>query len=181
MAKGEPKADETPTGADARKTTRVGGFEIIERIGKGGMGAVYKARQVSMDRIVALKVLAPRLAKNADFVRRFLREARSAAKLSHPNIVQGIDVGHAGDYYYFAMEFVDGPTVKDLLKQQGPLDEKKALAVAADQWGAWIDVVDEDGHGKVTTESRYFEVAPIEIWILRTRWQILLDFRFPAA
>ena len=78
------------------KTTRIGGYEILARLGQGGMGAVYKARQVSMDRIVALKVLPPRLAKDEAYVQRFLREARSAAALQHPNIVQGIDVGYLG-------------------------------------------------------------------------------------
>jgi len=109
--------------------TRIGGFEILETLGKGGMGTVYKARQVSMDRLVALKVLPPRLAKNEAFVQRFVREAHSAARLNHPNIVQGIDVGEAEGCHYFAMELVDGPTVKDLLKREGRLDEKKALSI----------------------------------------------------
>ena len=88
--------------AEPAQPTRVGGFEILETLGKGGMGTVYKARQVSMDRLVALKVLPPRLAKNEAFVERFVREARSAARLNHPNIVQGIDVGEAEGCRYFA-------------------------------------------------------------------------------
>jgi len=108
----------------------VGGFEVLGRLGKGGMGTVLKARQVSMDRIVALKILPKRFASNEVFVQRFLREARSAAKLSHPNIVQGIDVGHADGYYYFAMEYVDGSTVRDLLQAGGTVDEARALDIA---------------------------------------------------
>jgi len=114
---------------DPPKATRIGGFEVLECLGQGGMGTVYKARQVSMDRIVALKVLPPKLAKNEAFVQRFVREARSAARLNHPNIVQGIDVGHAGGHYYFAMEFVDGVTVKDLIQREGRIEEKKALNI----------------------------------------------------
>ncbi|NQT85787.1 protein kinase, partial [bacterium] len=111
------------------KQSRIGGYELIATLGKGGMGVVLKARQVSMDRVVALKVLLPRLAENEAFVERFLREARSAAKLSHPNIVQAHDVGKADGYYYFAMEFVDGTTVKDMVKAKGRLDEKTALNI----------------------------------------------------
>jgi|GEM_PF-1122983 len=111
------------------KLSKIGGFELLATLGKGGMGVVFKARQVSMDRIVALKVLPPSLAKNEAFVQRFLREARSAARLNHPNIVQGIDVGQAEGHYYFAMEFVDGTTVRDMIKAQGRLDEKTALNI----------------------------------------------------
>ncbi len=108
---------------------RLGGFEILERIGQGGMGAVFKARQVSMDRFVALKILPRRLAQNKDFVQRFLREARSAAKLRHPNIVQAHDVGFADGYYFFAMEFVDGQTLSQIVARHGPLGQNRALEV----------------------------------------------------
>ena len=119
----------TPNDTSTGKTTQIGGFALLRRLGKGGMGAVFKARQLSMDRIVALKVLSPKLARDAQYVHRFLREARSAAKLSHPNIVQGIDVGQAGGHYYFAMEFVDGPTVRDLIRREGRIEESKALNI----------------------------------------------------
>ena len=75
-----------------------------------------KARQPSMDRIVALKVLPQRLAKDADFVARFLREARSAGRLNHTGIVQAFDAGEADGYYYLAMEFVNGPSLEYMLK-----------------------------------------------------------------
>jgi len=113
-----------------KKRKRIGGFEVLSRVGRGGMGTVYKARQVSMNRIVALKILPPSRAKNATYVQRFLREARSAAQLSHTNIVQAIDVGNADGYYYFAMEFVDGETVQALLEREGVLDERHALTIA---------------------------------------------------
>jgi serine/threonine-protein kinase len=111
----------------------LGGFELIQKIGQGGMGTVLKARQISLDRVVALKVLPPKIAqKDPVFVERFIREARTSAKLNHPNIVQGIEVGkdEATQLYFFAMEFIDGPTVKALLKQQRVLEEKRALEIA---------------------------------------------------
>src|SRR5882724_7914165 len=97
----------------------VGGFELISKLGKGAMGAVFKARQKSLDRIVALKILPPSIAKDQKFIERFLREARTSAKLNHPNIVQGIDVGQdaKSSLYYFAMEFVDGPSLKGVLEK----------------------------------------------------------------
>ncbi|NQT86612.1 protein kinase, partial [bacterium] len=73
----------------------IGGYEVLEQLGKGGMGTVFKARQVSMDRLVALKVLPRKLGADEAYVARFVREARAAAKLTHPNIVQGYDVGEA--------------------------------------------------------------------------------------
>lgn len=93
------------------------------------MGAVFLARQVSLDRKVALKVLAPRFAKNENYVRRFLREAKSAAKLNHPNIVAAIDVGDTNGVKYFVMEYAEGPTVAELLQRGGAMDEKRALAI----------------------------------------------------
>lgn len=111
---------------------RVGGYEILSKLGQGGMGAVFKARQISLNRIVALKILPPRLAKNREYVERFFREALSAARLSHQNIVQAIDAGEAGGYYYFAMEYVDGQPVSRLLKGGQPLPERQALEIARD-------------------------------------------------
>ncbi|HUT35124.1 MAG TPA: protein kinase [Planctomycetota bacterium] len=111
------------------KASKIGGFELLGRLGKGGMGTVLKARQVSMDRLVALKILPKKLAENEQFVQRFLREARSAAKLRHPNIVQAFDVGQAEGYYFFAMEFVDGETLDAVVRRDGPLEPNRALDV----------------------------------------------------
>ncbi|HEY3323885.1 MAG TPA: serine/threonine-protein kinase [Planctomycetota bacterium] len=113
---------------------QVGGYELLSKLGQGGMGAVFKARQISLDRIVALKVLPPRIAKDAAFIERFQREARASAKLNHPNIVQGIDVGKdpATGLWYFAMEFVDGPSLQQVLKNQKVIPEKRALEIARD-------------------------------------------------
>jgi len=109
----------------------LGGFELLEKIGQGGMGSVFKARQKELGRIVALKILSPRLARSNEFVQSFLREARAAGRLNHPNIVAAIDVGESQGFYYFAMEFVDGETVAKMLAR-GPLPEERALGIAAD-------------------------------------------------
>lgn len=108
----------------------IGGFEIIEAVGKGGMHTVYRARQVSMDRIVALKILSPKVADNETYVGRLFKEARAVAKLSHPNIIQGIDVGEDSGYYYFAAEFVDGESLADRLNGGQRLGEAEALKIA---------------------------------------------------
>ncbi len=107
----------------------VGGFEVLEKIGVGGMGAVYRARQVSLDRMVALKVLPPKFAADETFVDRFVREARSAASLNHPNIIQGIDVGSADGYHYFAMELVPGESLSERMKREGFVVEDDALKI----------------------------------------------------
>ena len=104
--------------------TMLGGFEILEKLGQGGMGAVYKARQVSLDRIVALKVLKPSLTKDPEFIARFRQEALASAKLNHPNVVQGIDVGCDKGMLYFAMEFVEGRSLQYILDKEGAFDEQ---------------------------------------------------------
>ena len=110
--------------------SEVSGFELLDKIGEGSMGVVYKARQKSLDRVVALKILSPRLARNARYVARFEREARAVAKLNHPNIVGGIDVGVDQGFHYFAMELVEGGTVQALIESGGALREKRALEIA---------------------------------------------------
>ncbi len=111
------------------RVKKIGGYQLDDRIGKGGMGLVFKAKQISTDRWVALKVLSPKLSKNQIFTKRFLREAQSAGKLNHANIVSAIDVGQAEGYFYFAMELVEGETMKAAIKRQGFLDERRALEI----------------------------------------------------
>jgi len=100
----------------------IGGFEILEKVGQGGMGSVFRAKQISMDRIVALKILPPSLAQDPSFKKRFLHEAQLSAKFNHLNIISGIDCGEDKGLTYFAMEYVDGRTLKQLLKEQGKLE-----------------------------------------------------------
>lgn len=106
------------------------GYRIEGEAGRGGMGVVYRAIQLSMERTVALKVLSRRLARDASYVAKFLAEARAAAKLNHENIVAAIDAGEANGLYFFAMEFVDGTSVADLLAEQERLPWERAFELA---------------------------------------------------
>ncbi len=114
------------TGALAQQ---IPGYELLERLGKGGMGTVYKARQLSMNRLVAIKVLHPRLAANPEFIQRFQREAHLAARLSHNNIIQAIDVGSYGATHFFVMELVEGKTIREELDAGKIYEEREAVEI----------------------------------------------------
>src|SRR3954462_11215802 len=103
-------------------------LEILEYLGRGGMGVVYKARQKSLNRFVALKLLAPERVTDAKFAERFTREAHALAALNHPHIVTVYDFGQAGGYYFLLMEFVDGVNLRQLL-QAKKLTPEEALAI----------------------------------------------------
>src|SRR6266550_1985715 len=113
---------------DERKTSQIPGYQLLGKVGKGAMATVYKARQVSLDRIVAIKVLPKKMSENPEFVDRFYKEGKAAARLSHNNIVQAIDVGSTPDgYHYFVMEYVEGLTLYDMM-QPPPVGEGKAFS-----------------------------------------------------
>ena len=104
-------------------------LEILELLGQGGMGAVYKARQKQLDRLIALKILPPQIGQTEAFAERFTREAQSLAKLNHPRIVSVHDFGHTeAGLYYFIMEFVDGTDLRRVI-QAGELSPAEALAI----------------------------------------------------
>ncbi len=107
----------------------IDGYEIKEKIGSGAMGVVYRAWHKAIGRDVALKILPPKLAKDDEYKERFLREARAAAKLNHQNIVSAYDVGMSNGLYYFAMEFVEGKSVMQMIKDKGLLDEKFSMNI----------------------------------------------------
>ncbi len=115
-------------GASTQRVS-IPGYEVISRIGQGAMGSVFKARQVSMDRIVAIKVLSAKYSKDKSFVDRFVREARAVARLNHENIISGFDVGESGGVHYFVMEFVDGTPVSSILRRPGRLEERRCLEI----------------------------------------------------
>jgi serine/threonine protein kinase len=101
---------------EERRSSQIPGYQLICQVGKGAMATVYKARQQSLDRIVAVKVLPKKMSDNQEFVDRFYKEGRAAAKLSHNNIVQAIDVGSTPDArHYFVMEFIEGKTLYDMM------------------------------------------------------------------
>src|SRR5260370_23065190 len=110
--------------------TKLGPYEIIELLGAGGMGEVYRARDARLDRSVAIKVLPAAFSADRDRLRRFEQEARSASALNHPNIITIYELGKAGSTHYIAMELVEGKTVRGLLVS-GLLPVRKAIEIAA--------------------------------------------------
>jgi len=109
-----------------------GRYQIVRHLARGGMAEVYLARDLLLDRPVALKVLFPEFASDRSFVERFRREARAAANLNHPNIVSIYDWGEEDGTYFIVMEYVDGLTLRDLIRRQGPLMANRAAEIGAD-------------------------------------------------
>ncbi len=121
MAEGKP---------DPLVGRRIGHCTLQRKLGEGGMGAVYLAEHAGLNKAVAIKILPQELAGNPDFIARFLREARLAARLEHPNVVQVFDVGQADGLYYISMQYVEGRGLDVLLKERGKLAVNEALSVA---------------------------------------------------
>jgi serine/threonine-protein kinase len=114
---------------ESHSAQQIPGYRILSKLGAGAMATVFKAKQISLDRIVAIKVLPRRFSDNPEYVERFYREGKAAAKLNHANIVQAIDVGEAGGYHYFVMEYVEGRTVYDDLAAGNAYSEAEALRI----------------------------------------------------
>ncbi len=113
----------------SRKVSQVGDFKLLRKLGQGGMGTVYLARQVSLDRQVAIKTLSPEFAKKEDFVKRFLRECRAMAKLQHPHVVQVYAAESRAGLNFVAIEYIDGKSMQDWMNQLGQLSVGDALHV----------------------------------------------------
>ncbi|MCA8911160.1 MAG: serine/threonine protein kinase [Planctomycetes bacterium] len=146
---------------------KIEGYKLAAKLGQGAMGTVYKARQVRMDRWVAIKVLQPELAANSTIKQRFLQEARASARLNHPNVITGIDAGEVDGLCYFAMEYVEGKTLQQLVKERGAMDERQAL-------DAILQVAKALEHAeKLSLVHR--DVKPDNIMITRDRQVKLLD------
>ena len=109
--------------------TRLGKYELHAEIGVGGMGVVYRGYDPTLDRPVAIKILASHLAREEKFVERFMREARAAARLKHPHIVTIYDVGEANGQYYFVMEYLEGRTLNQALHEQDQLPTDDILSI----------------------------------------------------
>ncbi|MFC4598848.1 Stk1 family PASTA domain-containing Ser/Thr kinase [Cohnella hongkongensis] len=108
-----------------------GRYELLARVGGGGMALVYKAKDLLLNRFVAVKVLRQQFTHDDDFVKRFRREAQAAASLSHPNIVSIYDVGQVDDTHYIVMEFVDGANLNEIIRERAPLQTEEAVKIAA--------------------------------------------------
>src|ERR1700749_1087646 len=119
---------------------RLGDFEITEVAGAGGMGVVYKARQQSLDRDVALKVIRDEIAAEPEYRDRFLREAKLAASVDHPNVVTVYDVGDEDGRLFLVMQWIDGTDLRQLLDSSGRLTPKRAVAIG-DQLAGALDAV----------------------------------------
>jgi serine/threonine-protein kinase len=117
----------TPVDFLALQTALAGRYSLERELGRGGMGIVYLAREVALDRMVALKLLPPEMAARPGVKERFLREARTAARLSHPNIVPIYTVDEVDDFVFFAMAYVEGGTLGDRIRDRGPLSSTEAV------------------------------------------------------
>lgn len=143
-----------------------GRYEVLERIGAGGMAIVYKAKDILLNRVVTIKVLREQFVSDEDFIRRFRREAQSAASLSHPNIVSVYDVGKEGDTEYIVMEYVEGRNLKEIIREFAPLSTDQSINLGRQITEAIQNahehhiihrdikphniLVTDDGHAKVT-------------------------------
>lgn len=157
----------TSDDSGGRPAQQIPGYQLLGKVGAGAMAVVYKARQLSLDRIVAIKVLPKRLSRNAEFVQRFYQEGRAAAKLNHNNIVQAIDVGEANGFHYFVMEFVEGCTVYDELAGGKLYSEREA-----------IDIVGQIARALLHAHERGFihrDVKPKNIMLTKDRVAKLAD------
>src|SRR5690606_8253389 len=104
---------------------------MLARIGGGGMALVYKAYDTVLQRHVAVKVLRDQFVHDEEFIQRFRREARSAASLSHPNVVSIYDVGQDQDTHFIVMEYIEGGTLNDIIKERAPLQPDEAVRIAS--------------------------------------------------
>jgi hypothetical protein len=136
----------------------LGDFEILEHIGQGGMGAVFKARQTSLHRLVALKTLKPFVSDDPEYVARFRQEAVAAAALSHPNLVQVYAAGEAEGIHYFAMEYIEGESAQARLERKGRLDALEAIAI-----GSHVSAALEHGWRKAALIHR--DIKPDNIFL----------------
>jgi len=123
---------------------RIGHYRIVSELGRGGMGVVYKAHEESLNRFVAIKVLGEHLMEDPTQIERFIREAQSAASLNHPNIVQIYSVSEDNDLHYFAMEYVSGRSLQQILRTRGPLESEQVARIAL-QTASGLQAAHEQG------------------------------------
>ncbi len=151
----------------------LGNYQIVEELGRGGMAIVYRAYQPSLNRDVAMKVLPPQLSFDQEFVERFQREAKAAAKLRHPNIVVIHDVGHEDGTYYIVMEYLQGRTLKQVIEQEGKLQPQRAARIV-EQVAAALDYAHQQGFV-------HRDVKPANIFVGPDDHVTLTDFGIAKA
>ena len=152
---------------------RLGNYDIVEEIGRGGMAVVYRAHQRSLNRHVAIKVLAPQLSFDQQFVERFQREARAAAKLQHPNIVVIHDVAHEQGIYFLVMELLEGRTLKQLIEERGSLSPERAARIV-EQVANALDYAHRQGFV-------HRDIKPANIFVGKEDHTTLADFGIAKA
>ncbi len=164
---------------DDRRSGQIPGYQLISKLGKGAMATVYKARQNSLDRIVAVKVLPKRMSENPEFVDRFYKEGKAAAKLSHNNIVQAIDVGSSPDgYHFFVMEYIEGKTLYDVM-QPPPVGEGRNFSEAEA-----LDIMIQITEAMVHAHDRgliHRDIKPKNILLMPNRVAKLTDLGLARA
>ncbi|MDD9270185.1 Stk1 family PASTA domain-containing Ser/Thr kinase [Paenibacillus sp. GCM10023248] len=150
-----------------------GRYEILERIGGGGMALVYKGHDLLLNRKVAVKVLRSQYVHDEEFIRRFRREAQSAASLSHPNVVSIYDVGQEEDVHYIVMEYIEGTTLNDLIKERAPLQVEDAVHYASQI----ADALDHAHHNEII----HRDIKPHNILIGKNGRVKVTDFGIARA
>ncbi|GAA0401780.1 Stk1 family PASTA domain-containing Ser/Thr kinase [Paenibacillus motobuensis] len=150
-----------------------GRYQIIERIGGGGMALVYRAQDILLNRNVAIKVLRQQFVNDEEFIRRFRREAQSAASLSHPNIVSVYDVGQEGDVHYIVMEYIEGRNLNEIIKERAPLQVDEAVRIAS-------QIADALDHAHMN-HIIHRDIKPHNILIGRNGWVKVTDFGIARA
>ncbi|MNZ43452.1 Serine/threonine-protein kinase PrkC [compost metagenome] len=150
-----------------------GRYQIIERIGGGGMALVYKAQDILLNRYVAIKVLRQQFVNDEEFIRRFRREAQSAASLSHPNIVSVYDVGQEDEVHYIVMEYVEGQNLNEIIKERAPLQVEESIRIASQI----ADALDHAHHNQII----HRDIKPHNILIGRNGRVKVTDFGIARA
>lgn len=150
-----------------------GRYKIIERIGGGGMALVYKAQDILLNRNVAIKVLRQQFVHDEEFIRRFRREAQSAASLSHPNVVSIYDVGQEDEVHYIVMEYIEGHNLNEIIKERAPLQVDEAVRVASQI----CDALDHAHHNQII----HRDIKPHNILIGRNGRVKVTDFGIARA
>lgn len=150
-----------------------GRYQVVERVGGGGMALVYKAQDILLNRYVAIKVLRQQFVNDEEFIRRFRREAQSAASLSHPNIVSVYDVGQEDDVHYIVMEFVEGQNLNEIIKERAPLQVEEAVRIASQI----ADALDHAHQNQII----HRDIKPHNILIGRNGWVKVTDFGIARA